>query len=175
MEALAAFALACNVLQVIDFGKNAVILYKQISKHGTPKDHHLLRETSAQISTAARNVQAGLQGSPSSCGPLNATETQLQDVARHCVETAGILQQELEGLQVGPHGSLRDKIKKFGTIVRKRSSIAEIERCLAKYQSILETSILVHMKYDHPLFDVERLVAVPPAHCLLLRATYLAG
>ena len=49
MEALAAFGVACNVMQVISFSKEAISLSLEIYKEGTSVDNHNLEQSSKEI------------------------------------------------------------------------------------------------------------------------------
>ena len=88
MEALAAFGVACNVLQVIEFSKNAVILCKQIYIQGSSIENQHVRESSDDISRAARQQRSWIKTLQSTKRPLNATESQLADVADKCICSA---------------------------------------------------------------------------------------
>lgn len=141
MEPLAAFGLACNVMQVIDFSLKAVSVCRQIKKHGTTSERKRLSEEMDRICDAAdRTKNAFLTP-----GITDPNEIKLQQEAEKCIDLTNQLQAKLQPLL--DTKSLWRVLRKVGKEFKEKDEIAslgsEIERC----QRLLQTEILINMKY----------------------------
>ncbi|KAL9109176.1 MAG: hypothetical protein Q9227_006101 [Pyrenula ochraceoflavens] len=145
MEALASFALACNVLQVIGTGFKAVEIYKQVHEHGISVDHDGLKQRSEMTALNAESAQDEIRQQLKHYAPLTSTEVQLQNVAGKCLETAELLRQKLDKLSADSAAGHRAAVKVAIKTILRASSIEKLEQQLAEYREIMQTSILVNL------------------------------
>ncbi|KAL8684257.1 MAG: hypothetical protein Q9224_006484, partial [Gallowayella concinna] len=139
MEALAALSLACNVVQLVDFGLTIARDCRQIYKTGeTIKQQDFVSQTKnlSAISGSLKDAIPTLQ-------PLTKADTELYNIANECQDLAMDLQKELEEISKGPSGSLRAS---FTKTIRSRWRTGRIEKIMTRlleYRELLETRILV--------------------------------
>ena len=145
MEALAAFGIACNVMQVISFSKDAISLSLQVYKEGASVDNQNLAQLSREIARAAENVQSQLGQARQPNRQMSPTEFQLRDVAGQCLATAKSLLDKLDGLQKAGSGRLGPALSKSVKTIRLRSSLKKLEERLSANQRILGMSLLVNL------------------------------
>lgn len=145
MEALATFAVACNVLQVIDSGLKAIELCKEISKYGTSIDNLDLEQRANLVAEYSKSLQDSRRNL--AIAPTKS-EAQLHDVADKCLTTASDLQNKLTKLRKGTRDGLTAGIKKLSKTWRHKKGIEDIERKMEKYQTILHTNILNNMSRE---------------------------
>jgi hypothetical protein len=80
MEAIAAFALACNVVQVVDFSLKIVSKYKEIYNEGTTLDHQDLDYTSKHLAEISEKLNKSILDTRTT-RPRNKDDSDLQDLA----------------------------------------------------------------------------------------------
>ena len=157
MAELAAFGVACNAMQVIDFGIQTIALCWKIYKHGSLEEHAAMDDRSKKVSESAKDLRQWL-GQLKSRRSLSATESQLQEIASKCADAADELHSRIEKITGGVNSGLLGTLQKTGRTIRNKSKIESMEANLFKYQQVLETQILVHMEY------ALRSIFVSPSH-----------
>ena len=145
MEAVAAFALACNALQVIGYGKDTLLLLRDFYKHGSLKAHQSVAEHAKQLSRPTEELQSLIQQTEASGKVLTAQQRQLRDTAGECIEVSRTLQDELAQLKKKDGDGVRVAISKVFKTMRRKGSIKEMETILSKYQTILDKWMLVNL------------------------------
>lgn len=156
MEGLAAFALACNVLQIISTGGEAIKICREIYKEGSSFDNQELHRRSELIARPIQTIQTWFDSFiASGRQPLSATEAQLWDVATKCLAIARELQNKLQELKQEPGDGRRTLIKKSAKTWWQKSPIQKMEQNLTKYEAILQTSILTHMSREQAMFILD--------------------
>ena len=146
MESLAAFSLACGVCQLISFGKEAITTCRQIQKHGSTASHKDLRMRSEHITEVAGSVRDRLDALTATGQKPTDAESQLQQIAGGCVDTAARLQKELSKLAKGDTQSRRAAFKMTVKTLWHREDVEALEQKLEKYQAVIQTSVLTEMR-----------------------------
>lgn len=139
MDPLSAFSLTCGIIQVIDFSTKAAKRCHELYRDGASSDNK-------EIEDMARNL-TGL------CTELDLTDgggvDNLLDLGSKCSTTAKELVAELEKMRVdGPHRK-RQAVKKTFKAIWKRNEIDEIQKRLEEYRKLLDSTILVDLRFVH--------------------------
>ena len=144
MEAIAAFSLACNVIQVVHFSIDVVSkcreLYTEdsLSKY-EPLEHmanHLIGLRNALDSPLAQGNQTIGQGE----------DQALLDLAEKCAITAKELSGELQKLKINGARNKRQIMRTSAKCLWKDSSIGKIQTRLDEYRKILDSHILIGIR-----------------------------
>ena len=80
MEAIAAFALACNVVQVVDFSLKIVSKYKEIYNEGTTLGHQDLDYKAKHLAEMSEKLNESILNIRTT-KPLTKDNSDLQDLA----------------------------------------------------------------------------------------------
>lgn len=151
MEAIAAFGLACNVIQVVDFGLKTASKCRQIYKEGATIEVQDLENTSKNLAEVSRDLDAAIRRAQAA-KPLKKEDHELQDLSVKCSKIAGDLQVELQKLSSESKQSKRASlIKTFKTISRK-GTIDDLYKRLSEYERVLNTRLLARLRYEAELF-----------------------
>jgi hypothetical protein len=148
LEPLAAFGLACNVMQVIGFGRDVVTTCRAIYQTGS-LDTSLTADAD-HLASALGELEMSLK---LPCGPLNADEQALVDIAVEGQAAAKELKTEVH--KISGNASKGKAVQAisggFKTAFRKRR-IEKLEKALMASQRALESRVLVRIWYGHPRF-----------------------
>jgi hypothetical protein len=153
MEGLAAFSLACNIIQVVDFASKAVSVIYKTYKTGATEENISLEHTSKHLLGLSKNLSTSLncgQGQPS----IASAEFELQILASECVKIAEKLQDELNYLK--SKGGRRERLRKSWYAIRKKDDIKMLEKSLHDQETLLNTGLLLRVRYVHLLFSLFR-------------------
>lgn len=146
MEALvglAAFGVACNVMQTIHFGLEAASVCKRLWEGKSPApevdDHRVALEKAAQ------ELQQSLPSLPANAG--DPGDHELRSVVVKLLNVADDLKKELEKCKKSATVSGWRKVKTaFTYIVRRKKEVEKLSRSLKDFQEIMELNILVGLK-----------------------------
>jgi hypothetical protein len=143
MEGIAAFSVACNVMQTIHFSMAAVKLCKGLYKGSSPDED--VESFSARLREAADSLRpAGLTTTTAD----QKLEQQLQAVAKNLVNTAKEIQKELITLKANAQRSRWQSVKSTATyVMRTKSKIEKMNSTLEKCKEVMETQILISLRY----------------------------
>ncbi|KIW77687.1 hypothetical protein Z517_07520 [Fonsecaea pedrosoi CBS 271.37] len=94
MEALVAFGLACNVIQVVDASRKVYEIFAQLRKLGTTARADELRDSTQYLLKCHNSLQDSL--SNASKFPLLESGVDLAKLSRSCIEAAKDLEDELQ-------------------------------------------------------------------------------
>ncbi|KAL6713687.1 hypothetical protein ACLMJK_009152 [Lecanora helva] len=148
MEPVAAFALACGVIQVVDFGLKTLSRSRELYKIGSLAEnddaeqfaryHTKLRE---QLEALAKNPH------PQTDNPAFHDEGVLLRLANECSKTADSLTAELESLKIqqSSHRKHHALVKSIKSRLKK-GSIDSLQRKLEHYQKMIDTQIIVSLR-----------------------------
>lgn len=139
MEAIAAFSLVCNVIQVVDFGLNVAEMCHEAYKTGQVKPE--LKDVTKEF----RSAYKALQRSTSPKSQISAEDQAMLNLGRKCDESANRHLARLSKLEV-PQGS---KVRAVGRIVKallESSKIEELPKQFESYRKVLETRLLVDLR-----------------------------
>lgn len=145
MEAIAAFGLACNVIQVVDFGLKIASKFREIYDEGRTIEHQDLDYTSKHLAEINEKLSASIQNARTN-KPLTKDDHELQDLAVKCARSARDLRDELDKLKIsGRHGKRAAVFKAFKSI-RRNDAINKIRDRLCEYERVLDTRMLPRLK-----------------------------
>lgn len=141
-EAVAVFALACNVMQGVEAACRTVGACKRIYQTGQPDP--ALDEYGSQLRDISDALETQLN---KTVGPLSPDDTRLRDLAVRCTTIANGLVDQIASLSKSAGkrtigSSIRLAVKsRF-----KQNDLSRWEKDLAKAQSAMETQLLVGLR-----------------------------
>lgn len=144
MDAIAAFGLACNVVQVVHYSIDVVSMCRELYREGSLSKYDHLEHMTNQL-IGLRNAL----DSPTAQGNQNIGQCQdqaLLDLAENCSTTAKELFGELQKLKINGHPNKRQVIRKSASSIWKKSSIEKIQTRLDEYRKILDSRILIGIR-----------------------------
>ena len=149
MDPLTAFSLACGVIQVVDFSMKLLSKSREIYKNGSLVENKEI-ESMAKYLTNLRtdlNLSITIPSPGDTPQRLFDDENELKDLAIKCSETSQELIAELHSLQIqGPHRK-RQALTRSLKVILKKDAIEDIQKKLDQYQKILDTRVLVNLRY----------------------------
>ncbi|RSL80437.1 hypothetical protein CDV31_017123 [Fusarium ambrosium] len=142
LEAVAAFALACNVMQVVEAGYKTVGVCKRIYQTGRPDP--ALGDYGGQLRDISSALETQLN---KTTGPLSPDDTHLRDLAARCGTIAnGLLDQIASVSKSAGKRTIGSSIRLAIKSRLKQSDLNRWEKDLAKVQSTMETQLLVGLR-----------------------------
>ncbi|KAK3365484.1 hypothetical protein B0T24DRAFT_391162 [Lasiosphaeria ovina] len=141
LDALAAFGLACNVMQAISFAFKTASVCKEVFRTGSP-DSNL-----NQLVLDASKVHENLKKSMVSVQPLNKDEKDFLDIAERSLQVIVELKTEIDRL-VARHqakGSVRASVSTTLRALYKKPALEKLEKRMQAYQSVLESGLLLRV------------------------------
>ncbi len=144
MEAIAAFSLACNVIQVVHFSMDVVSKCRELCREGSLSKYDHLEHMTNHL-TGLRNAL----DSPTAQGNQSIGQCQdqaLLDLAEKCSVTAKELSGELQKLKINEPYNKRQVLKKSAKSLWKKTSIEKIQTRLDEYRTILDSRILISIR-----------------------------
>ncbi|KAI9690641.1 MAG: hypothetical protein M1820_009948 [Bogoriella megaspora] len=133
MEPLVALGLACNVMQIIDFGHECYSISRQLKQDGGA--YHGIAARSTSFSKVAQDIQQTLNVART--GSMTPAEQELWDISRRSVAAASKLQTEL-----AKFSDQRSHLKSTLKALWNKNNVERLERELTGYQSILQTRLI---------------------------------
>jgi len=146
MDGVTALGLVCNVIQLIEVAWNAVKACDQFYKHGTTVEIQEMRCTSQQLGQCTSSLHDSLGKVPQKALLLES-DVELTELSKRCRDTAETLEKELKSLESAPRSGRRAAIVKTVKASWKMSRIEDVKRRLDEYTKVLDTKILVHLRY----------------------------
>ncbi|KAK0721162.1 hypothetical protein B0H67DRAFT_644313 [Lasiosphaeris hirsuta] len=141
MEALAAFGLACNVMQTIQFTTEVSAAYKSLFRNGAAEPGlEKLVERSEQLYKSLNDSLLHAQ-------PLNRDEHELVLVARDCLDAADELKEEVAKLtrRTTKGRRLASLTRAFEMRMVRQGKVDKLKTRMANHQKVLETRLLVRV------------------------------
>ena len=139
MDPVAAFSLACGVIQVIDFSAKAAKKCHELYRDGASSDNKQIEEMAKHLTGLRTNLDL----------TNHVDMDDLLDLGSKCSSTAEELVTELEKMKVnGPHRK-RQAVKKTFKSMLKRKAIDDIQKRLEEYRKLLDSTILVDLRFVH--------------------------
>jgi hypothetical protein len=142
MEALAAFSIACNVIQVVDFSLELFRDGKQITHSGSTAKLDDLSLVSKQLEDLCQDLDMSLQTAPR---PISKDNDHLLQVAQGCSRAAHDLQKKLGEIMMNKKGE-RGKLDIMRKMVTSSKTVAALYNQLRDYEKLLNTQILVQLR-----------------------------
>ncbi len=142
LEALAAFGLACNVLQVINFVQEGVQIGKTIYDTGCLDPN--LADTTDCLTRGLDGLKKSLE---TATKPLNRDEQGLLDIAQSCLDIGSVLKNELDKIAgIASKGrqsaALRGWLK---MIMGGKKKIENMEKAMFSRREVLENQLLLRI------------------------------
>ncbi len=160
MDPVTAFSLACGVIQVVDFSLRLLSRSKEIHEKGSLAENDSLEYLTRHVRDLNLELQTPVVGT--SYGRAQSQgEQDLKQLADKCSETAQTLVTELSKFKVSDPKSKTQVLKVSLRAMLKRSTLKEIEGKMNSYRDMLNTRILVELRYI-------RLPVFPYSYDLLL-------
>ncbi|KAF2873979.1 hypothetical protein BDV95DRAFT_319043 [Massariosphaeria phaeospora] len=144
MEGVAAFALACGVMQTISFGLEITSLCRRLYENKSPAPG--ADKLRSGLQTAAQNLNRSVISTPTPVAQKE--ERQLQTIAKDLIDIVEELQKELDKAGSGSQPSRRKALGKAlkYTLLGGKSKVEELEKCLKNSQNAMETHILIALR-----------------------------
>jgi len=143
MDPLTAFGLACNVIQVISFGHEALSLCKRVCRDGSPEPD--LAYNSTHLKALSTKLVESLDGARTST-KLSEEQHGLQDIASKLRDVTTQLNKLIEEVTVGGTPSRRKSAAKtMKYLLSYKRKIQSLEKTMASFQNTLNSEILVHL------------------------------
>ena len=148
MDPLTAFSLACGVIQVVDFSTKIIGKYRELRKLGASSEYKEMESIANHLTDLATGLKlpSTIQN-PGSAPQLYHDDLELLNLAQQCSETATRLRDELQKFSIQGQGRKRDAFRKSVKIIWRSSAIENIQRSLERYRRILDTRILISLRF----------------------------
>ncbi|KAL0933333.1 uncharacterized protein CTRU02_212296 [Colletotrichum truncatum] len=141
LEGIAGLGLACNIMQLISFSHETVVICRRIHENGTPEPD--LAEQAKSLKDLSDDLERSLKGKASASSGAPADKRVL-DLARKCIRHAKDLNEEIVYLTPSHPGKVAALVATPKAIWRKRR-LERLKTNLADAQKLIETSILVRL------------------------------
>ena len=146
MDPVSAFSLACGVIQVVDFSLKISSTCRKLYKKGSVSENDEIQGWAENLTKLCDELNPPVtDGIP--VDTLSANEQELLNLAASCSSTAHNLINELDGLKVSGPRKKREAFKQGFRSIWKKDVIEEVQKRLDSYQKILDTRILVYVRY----------------------------
>jgi len=152
MEPLITLGLACNVMQVISFGHEAVSMCQRVHQSGSPLYDNNFEKVTKQLAELSANLAGDLTKQSQ---PLNRGDKALVDIANDCTKAVTDILDEL-GFLKGKQNDLRDALKIAIKTAWRKKRLTRLEKNLAEWQKTMETGILVRLSQKVQSLEVEQ-------------------
>lgn len=139
MEAIAAFGLACNVLQVAQLGCQMVSTFVQAYKNDSVEENYDIEVQTRHRSTALVRLDGSLRSQHT------VEDTEILDLSRQCADVATSLSSKLAPFAQKP-SRRRNKWRNGLKALRVKGEVEALGSKLSKYQRILDTRILIDLR-----------------------------
>ena len=139
MDPTAAFGLVCGIIQVIDFSTKVVKKCHELYRDDVLPEHKEAEEMAHHLTGLRAKLDL----------PNESVGRDLLDLGAKCSSTAQELIAELEKMKVdGPHRKRQSLNKSFKAIF-KRKEMGKIQKRLEGYEKLLDSRILVDLRFVH--------------------------
>ncbi|ERF74585.1 hypothetical protein EPUS_00715 [Endocarpon pusillum Z07020] len=143
MEGVAAFALACNVVQVVELSIEVAGIIQQTYSRGRSDDNATTQDISERLNTLSQTLNQSLTADARHGSPTIA-ELQLQQIAPECSKIALELGRELDLFKT--RSGKRNALRKGIRAMMKKGHIEKQKAKLQDYERILNTGLLVNLR-----------------------------
>lgn len=143
MEALAAFSLVCNVIQVVDLGLKTISKCREIALNGSTKVNLDVQYVAGHLQDLSKELQTSLGPDPPTGG--SPGDRQMRDLAKTCEKCAVELSLKLKKLQVAKSQNKVQVFKKMVENLWKRRELEDLENRLERLRRTLDSRILARL------------------------------
>ena len=139
MDPCTALSLFCNIVQVVDFSTKVVKKCRELYKYGVTLENQEIEEMAKHLTDLHTNLDLTDRG----------VMDDLLDLGSKCSQTAQELIAEVRELSVNQPHRKRQIIGKTIKAIWKRSAIEDIQKRLEDYRKLLDSRILVDLRFAH--------------------------
>ena len=137
MEALVALSLACNVLQLVGTGLEAVKACKEIRDRGSLEANDKIGEFAKEISAANKDLQNELQHAK-----LSGRNARLKTIAEDTIRTSSELRIILNKIKLPSSAPGTLAFKSWIRTILKRGTIEKLQEDLEKQDRLLCSGLI---------------------------------
>lgn len=137
MDPFTAFSLLCGIIQVVDFGTKLAKKGRELYKDGAASENMELEEMATCLTGLRTSLDLTDRGSVD----------EIVHLGTKCSDTAQELVAELEKLKIDGPKRKREVISKTFMTIGKKSAIHDIQKRLDDYRKLLDSRILVDLRY----------------------------
>ena len=146
MDPVSAFSVACGVIQVVDFSTKVVSKTRELYKNGSLSCNEEIENMATRLESLRSDLELPFCTTDQS---LLADENDLLGLADKCSDAAKALIKIVRALKLDRSHSKRQALRKSFKALWKRGDIDEIQERLDRYQRVLDTRILIHLRLVH--------------------------
>ena len=146
LDPMSALGLACNIIQIVDFSLEAVAKFRELCKDGASSGNRELEDMTVRLKDIRANLVT-VNPTTRRSRPVFVDDKELQALAEECCKTADELTAELDTLKISGPNKRRQAVPKFFRSIRRKSVVEAIQRRLDSYQKVLDTRILVNLRF----------------------------
>lgn len=144
MEAIAAFSLACNVIQVVHSSIDVVSACRELYTEDSLSKYEPLEHMANHLTGLRDALESPLAQGNQNIGQVQ--DQALLDLAQKCSLTAEELSRELQKLKTSGSHNKWQVIRKSARSLWNHSSIEKIQTRLDEYRKILDSRILIGIR-----------------------------
>ena len=144
MDAIAAFGLACNVVQVVNFSMDVVSICQELYRGGSLSKYDHLEDMANHLVGLRDSLESPTGQVKQNLGKCQ--DQALLDLAGRCSTIATELFAELQKLKIRGSPTKRHVISKSARSLWKQGSIDKIRIKLDEYRKILDSRILIGIR-----------------------------
>ena len=146
LDPMSAFGLACDIIQIVDFSLKAVAKFREFYNDGASSENRELEDTTVRLKGLRANLVT-VDPTTRQSRPAFVDDRELQALADECCTTAEELTAELDSFKVRDPHKKRQAVQRFYRSIRRKSAVEGIQRKLDGYQKVLDTRILVNLRF----------------------------
>ena len=146
LDPMSALGLACNIIQIVDFSLEAVAKFRELCKDGASSGNRELEDMTVRLKGLRANLVT-VDPTTRQSRPVFVDDKELQALAEECCETADELTAELDTLKTSGSHKKRQAVQKLYRSIRRKSVVEGIQKKLDGYQKVLDTRILVNLRF----------------------------
>ena len=145
MNPLSAFSLACGIIEVVDVSIKVAKKCRELYRHGFLSEDKEIEEMANHIMEL--------------CTDLDLSDKSGQDeifeLGSNCSNTAQELVAEVQKFRVNGPNRKRQVIRKTAKTLMKKSAVEDIMKRLEKYEKVLDSRILVDLRFVRPSWSLD--------------------
>ena len=147
LDPLSALGLVANIVQLVDASAKAFAVCHEIYTLGASVEDSRMTYTTDQLEQCYSALDNSFKNIAVTASHGVRSNVDFRDLATQCCETARALRTELQSLRKTPGGGLCETFSKFYLRRKKSNSIEKLNGRLAEYQKVLDSKILIDLRY----------------------------
>ena len=139
MDPITAFSLVCGIIQLVDFSSEVMKKCRELYKDGASSENKDLEEMATHLTSLCTNLDLTTQ----------EDMEELLDLGSKCSQTAQELAAALQKLKVDGPQRKRQVFGKAIKAIGMKNALKDIQKRLGDYQKLLDSRILVDLRFVH--------------------------